>query len=229
MRPPRNRRYEPSPPGRGPGVVQSRPCDPERVRTDRRRSDRAGEVLRLLHRHHGLHRLQGLRGGVQGVEQPARRPDRPDRTELRQHGRAIRQHLAPRQLHREDGRAGGAHRHRDAVPVRLADDERRVQALPQPAVHGGVPDRLAVQDRVRHGGRAAGHLQRLRLLRARLPVRRDRHLHDRRQGAQVHPLLRPAEGRAGAGLRQELPHRLHPVRRGRRPGGARQAARRAPP
>ena len=34
-----------------------------------------------------------------------------------------------------------------------------------------------------------------------------------RQGAQVHVVLRSAEGRAGAGLRQGLPNGLHPVRR----------------
>ena len=66
-------------------------------------------------------------------------------------------------------------RHGDAaVPERLADDERRLQALPQRALHGGLPDGRAVPDRVRYGGGAAGHLQRLRLLRAGLPVRRGR-------------------------------------------------------
>ena len=36
---------------------------------------------------------------------------------------------------------------------------------------------------------------------------------DRRQGAQMHALLRPAQGRAGAGLRQIMPHRFNSVRR----------------
>ena len=75
------------------------------------------------------------------------------------------------------------------------------------------PTGRAVQDRVRHGRGPAGHLQRLRLLRAGLPVRRDRRQHGRRQGAQVHALLRPPQGRAGACLRQILPDRLDPVRR----------------
>ena len=35
----------------------------------------------------------------------------------------------------------------------------------------------------------------------------------RRPRLEMHPLLRPAEGRPGAGLRQGLPHRLDPVRR----------------
>ena len=59
-------------------------------------------------------------------------------------------------------------------------------------VPGGLPDRGAVPHRVRHRRRAARHLQRLRLLRARLPVRRDRPARGRRPGLQVHPLLRPA-------------------------------------
>ena len=63
------------------------------------------------------------------------------------------------------------------VPERLADDERRVQALPPRAVHGGLPHRRPVQDRVRHRGGAAGHLQRLRLLRAGLPLRGGGRLH----------------------------------------------------
>ena len=50
----------------------------------------------------------------------------------------------------------------------------------------------------------------------------------RRQGPQVHPVLRPAEGRAGAGLRQVLPHREHPVRRAGRPAGPRPRAGGAP-
>ena len=61
--------------------------------------------------------------------------------------------------------------------------------------------------------RPARRLQRLRLLRARLPVRGDRPARGRRPGLEVHALLRPAARRAGAGLRQGLPDRLDPVRR----------------
>ena len=68
----------------------------------------------------------------------------------------------------------------------------------------------------------AGHLQRLRLLRAGVPVRGDRQARGRRPGLQVHALLRPARGRPGAGVREGLPDGLDPVRRARR------AARRAP-
>ena len=91
-------------------------------------------------------------------------------------------------------------------------------------VPGSLPDRRAVPHRVRHGRRAAGHLQRLRLLRAGLPVRRRRGRARRRQGAQMHAVLRPAEGRARAGLRQILPDRLDPVRRIVRPARARPPA-----
>ena len=65
-------------------------------------------------------------------------------------------------------------RRADAVPERLADDERRLQALSQCTLRRGLPDRRAVPHRVRHRGGAAGHLQWLRLLRAGLPVWRGR-------------------------------------------------------
>ena len=49
-----------------------------------------------------------------------------------------------------------------------------------------------------------------------LPVRRHRPARGRRPRLEVHALLRPAEGRAGARLRQGLPDRVDPVRRARR-------------
>ena len=95
--------------------------------------------------------------------------------ELRQHGRALRHDLAPCRLHRKIAAAGrgsdGAAPPNGALPERLADDERCVQALPQCAVPGSLPDRGAVPHRVRHRRGAAGYLQWLRLLRAGLPVR----------------------------------------------------------
>ena len=54
----------------------------------------------------------------------------------------------------------------------LADGLRRLQALHPRRLPRGLPDRRAVPHRVRHGRRAGGRLQRLRLLRAGLPVRR---------------------------------------------------------
>ena len=47
---------------------------------------------------------------------------------------------------------------------------------------------------------------------ARLPVRRDRHQRRVQRRPEVHPLLRPAAGRHGAGLLPGLPDRLDPVR-----------------
>ena len=90
-----------------------------------------------------------------------------------------------------------------------------------------LPDRGAVPHRVRHRRRAGGRLQRLRLLRAGLPVRRDRPARGRRPRLEVHALLRPAQGRPGAGLRAGLPDRLDPVRRARRAARAAPSAARA--
>ena len=73
----------------------------------------------------------------------------------------------------------------------LADVLRRLQALHPRRLPRGLPDRRAVPHRVRHRRRAGGHLQRLRLLRPRLPVRRARPARGRRPGLEVHALLRP--------------------------------------
>ena len=163
---------------------------------------------------------------------------------LRQHGRPRRRHLAPRRVHRADrcrptSRDGGVAGRRppargQAIDGRradlpggrrlpLADGLRRVQALHRRRLPRGVPDRRAVPHRVRHRRRAGGRLQRLRLLRPGLPVRRDRPARGRRPGVEVHALLRPAQGRPGAGLRPGLPDQLDPVRRARRAARARRA------
>ena len=88
------------------------------------------------------------------------------------------------------------------------------------------PTGVALPHRVRHGRRAGGHLQRLRLLHPRLPFGvidrrtspRPRPARPRRgrTGVEVHPLLRPAEGRARAGVREGLSHPVDPVRPARR-------------
>ncbi len=62
----------------------------------------------------------------------------------------------------------------------LADVLRRVQALHARRLPGRLPDRRDLPHRVRHRRRAAGHLQRLRLLRAGVPVRRARQARGRR-------------------------------------------------
>ena len=110
--------------------------------------------------------------------------------------------------------------------------------------HAGVPrrlpDRRALPHRVRHGRRAAGHLQRLRLLRPRLPVRRASTsatcrarrttllaLRSRRGGRsrlEVHALLRPAEGRPRARVREGVSDAVDPVRRRRRAARARRTS-----
>ena len=102
----------------------------------------------------------------------------------------------------------------------LADVVGRVQALHARRLPGRLPDRRAVPHRVRHRRRAGRHLQRLRLLRARLPVRGHRPAQGRRPGLQVHDVLRPADRRADAGLRDRVPDAVDPVRRPRRAAGA---------
>ena len=187
-----------------------------------------------------------------------------DRDVLRQHPGARREHLAARRLRREAvstpprrraGRDHGRPRHAGAArpgdgcrrrgPRRrlgdgrrtLADVVRRLQALHPRRLPGRVPDRFAVPHRVRHGRRPARHLQRLRLLRPGLPLRRDRPPRGGRPGLQVHALLRPAQGGPDAGVRPGLPDRVDPVRRARRAaragrpparGAARQGRRRRP-
>ena len=78
------------------------------------------------------------------------------------------------------------------------------------------PDRLDRPHRVRRRIHPARCLQRLRLLRRHLPVRRRRSPARRRAGVQVHVLLRPPEGRARAGVRDRVPDRIDSVRRPRR-------------
>ena len=89
----------------------------------------------------------------------------------------------------------------------LADVQRRVQALHRGRLPGRVPDRCAVPHRVRHRGGPGRRVQRLRLLRPGLPVRRDRPARAGRAGAQVHAVLRPAGRRP----------RSRPARRRARP------------
>ncbi len=73
---------------------------------------------------------------------------------------------------------------------------RRLQALHARRLPRRLPDRRAVPHRVRHRRRAGGHLQRLRLLRPGLPVRRHRPAQGRRPRVEVHAVLRPAAARA---------------------------------
>ena len=104
---------------------------------------------------------------------------------------------------------------------------RRLQALHERRLPRRVPDGRADPHRVRDRRAPAGRLQRLRLLRAGVPVRRRRPRARGRPRRQVHALLRPARGRPGARLREGLPDRLDPVRPLRRARRGRRAARRA--
>src|SRR6266568_5151496 len=174
----------------------------------------------ILHRHHGLHRVQSVRGRVQGMEPaPGRERRHPgaERRQLRQHPPAGRHPLAARPLHR-------------AVqgPLRrpLVDDERRVQALRPGGMPGSVPDRRHHPHRVRHGGDPVRRLQRMSRVHRRLPVRRHRHQSGVWHRAEVHPLLRPAQGGARARVLEGVSHGLDPVRLDRRAADARAEARR---
>ena len=106
----------------------------------------------------------------------------------------------------------------------LADDLGRLQALHARRLPRGLPDRRAVPHRVRHRRRAGGRLQRLRLLRARVPVRR--------ASTSARTTAAPGSARSattasrttGAGVRAGVPDRLDPVRRARRAARARRAS-----
>ena len=139
------------------------------------------ERRRVLHRHQRLHRLQGLRGRLQGMEPRARGRGRLDGRVLRQHARAGREHVAPRRVRRAGGADPDHGRRADARAGRrrgrgrglpLADGARTC-ASTAPTPRASTCARPArSSDRVRHRRRPAGRLQRLRLLRPGLPVRR---------------------------------------------------------
>ena len=92
--------------------------------------------------------------------------------------------------------------------ARVADPQGRLHALRRPRLPQGLP--FAGRDRAvleRHRRFPPGELHRLRLLRDRLPVQHPAHLEEGQQGLQVHAVLGPRVGRAGAGLREDLPDR----------------------
>ncbi len=88
---------------------------------------------------------------------------------VRQHDGARRHHLAARRVRRT---AGAAERAADGEP--LADDERRLQTLHARRLPRGLSHGRDHAQRVRRRLHPARRLQRLRLLRAVLPVRRGR-------------------------------------------------------
>src|SRR5437868_8478628 len=172
-----------------------------------------------------------MRGRVQGVEPRARRRSPVHWRVVRQHVRAEREHVASRRVRRaETGR-----------PRALAHGVGRVQALHARGVPRCLPDGRALPHGIRHRRRPGGCVQRLRLLRARVPVRRARQARPARHDGstavvprqergrarmEVHALLRPPQGRARAGVRDGVPDEVDPVRAARRAARARRRARR---
>ena len=187
---------------------------------------------RLLHRHVGLHRLQGLRGRLQGVEP---RPEDGyvwtgesyDNTSA-----ARREHLAPRRVRRAEQAAA-----RRRVADRRAADATDGDALRwlmssdvcKHCTHAACldvcPTGRALPHRVRHRRRPGGRLQRLRLLRARLPVRRAR------QAAPAAPPSdrRPTSGSSSARRRTAASGSARSATTGSRAATSRRARRPARP
>ena len=122
-------------------------------------------------------------------------------------------------LARRDRRRAGGGRH-GSLDLHVG----RLQALHQRGLPGCLPDRGADPHRVPDRAAAGRRLQRVRLLHPGLPVRRRRPRPHRRPGRQVHAVLRPLGGRAGARVREGLPDRFDPVRTLRRAGRACRAA-----
>ena len=133
---------------------------------------RAGPRLRLLHRHHAS------ASAARRARWPAKQWNQLPMDDFELH--AARATTTPAQLSattwrhvafvEQPGSGPGV----ESTPAseRLADDERRLQALRARRLPGGLPDRRHRPHRVRHGCDPAGHLQRLRLLRPRVPLRR---------------------------------------------------------
>ena len=185
-----------------------------------------------------VHRLQGVRGRLQGVEPGPRRRARSPAIATTTPARSAPtrwRHVAfieqRDQASCEQRATAGA-----TGDFRWLMASRRVQALHPRRLPRRLPDRRAVPHRVRHRRRPAGRLQRLRLLRARVPVRRDRPARGRTAGSWKCTLCydRLKDG-DGAGLRAGVPDRLDPVRRARRAararrsGASRRCTRRASP
>ena len=109
---------------------------------------------------------------------------------LRQHRRAGRQPLAPRGVHR--AATGPTQPATAEAGLRWLMSRDVCKHCTEAACLDVVPDRRAVPHRVRHRRRAGGRVQRLRLLRGGVPLRRARPARGRRARLEVHALLRPA-------------------------------------
>ena len=121
---------------------------------------------------------------------------------------------------RRRGAAARVRRGRRRGPARLplADVVGRLQALHARRLPRRLSHRVAVPLGVRDGGRPGRHLQRLRVLRPGLSLRRDRAasgargVHQRRHRPEVHVVLRPPRRGQDTRVRAGLPHSVHPVR-----------------
>ena len=198
---------------------------------------------RLLHRHVGLHRLQGVRGRVQGVEpRPGGRLrlDRPSRTTTP--SRARREHLAARQVRRAgasrcarrrrgvDGRCAGSWSRTSASTARTpaASTSARPARSSAPSSAPSSCSRTSATAAATASPPApsacstSGTSPPTRTARqARLPLARHE---GGRPRLEVHALLRPAEGRPRAGVREGVPDAVDPVRAARRAARARRRA-----
>ena len=159
-----------------------------------------------------LHRLQGVRGRVQGVERRARRPARlhaasPTTTPARSARTAGATSRSSSSAERRRACDGG-----DVTCAWLMSSDvckhcteaACLDVCPTGAIFRTEFGTVVVQEDVCNG---CGYCV------VGLPVRRARPARGRRARVEVHALLRPAEGRPGAGLRQGVPDRLDPVRR----------------
>ena len=170
----------------------------------------------LLHRHLDLHRLQGLRGGLQGVEPRSRDVQGFSGKSYDNTGRSRRRPLAARGLHRAAGAAdardgaslveaaqrartpidGGVATYQEGDGVRWlmssdvckhCTDAACLEVCPTGALFRTEFGTVVVQEDICNG---CGYCV------PGLPVRGHRPARGRRTGLEVHPLLRPAQGRS---------------------------------
>ena len=190
-----------------------------------------------------LHRLQGVRGGLQGVEPASRRRRRaspatptttrstsaptPGATSRSSSSASRSAPTARRSLVQTAALAArretGLQTYQDGDGMRwlMASDVCKhcthaacLEVCPTGALFRTEFGTVVVQEDICNG---CGYCV------PGLPVRRARPARGRRARLEVHALLRPPQGRQGAGLRAGVPDELDPVRRARRAARARRA------
>ena len=185
---------------------------------------RGAAARRLLHRHERLHRLQGLRGRLQGVEPRARgRAAASPATRYDNTGALGANTLAPRRLHRaaqavdaSTPRTRRGRRRRLALADELATSASTART--PPASTSARPARSSAPSSApsscsRTSATAAATASRPARSACSTSARPTGRSGRRTARVEVHALLRPAQGRHGAGLRAGVPDRLDPVRR----------------